>query len=176
MCDANDPSAGRGSAGRPQASPRCSGVGPNFPWALPGVARPRGNEGAGAARGVSGGRAVAVVALPRGRACGVGSSPRGARPRGNARGVLHPGATRGVALPGSAQPRGATPVGDLGVCPTHPPALGSFHIAHETIGIALRYRSSHCLLLKICEAVKGKDQDELTSAISALTEQDTPGA
>ena len=63
----NDPRAGGGS-GRPRASPRYPGVGPHFTWALPGVARPRDNEGAGAARGVSGGRAVAAAALSRGRA------------------------------------------------------------------------------------------------------------
>ena len=49
------------------AMPRGPGVGPHFPWALPGVAQGRANEGAGAARGVSGGRAVAAAALSRGR-------------------------------------------------------------------------------------------------------------
>ena len=39
-----------------------------FRGALPGVARPSGNEGAGVARGAPGGGAVAAVALSRGRA------------------------------------------------------------------------------------------------------------
>ena len=46
--------------------------------------------------------------------------PRGPRCGGDARGMPHPGATRGVALPGSARPRGKTPVVDARGRPTSP--------------------------------------------------------
>ena len=48
-----------------------------FRGALPGVARPSGNEGVGVARGAPGGGAVAAVVLSRGRAISAAAMSRG---------------------------------------------------------------------------------------------------
>ena len=67
MCGAQRPQ-GRGEVGQTPGIAAVPRGRATFRGALPGVARPSGNEGAGVARGAPGGGAVAAVALSRGRA------------------------------------------------------------------------------------------------------------